>query len=440
MKTKLLPILAFLISSGIGFGQEPLWQNDSTLIYEFDGVNDSTPKQKKLYTQDFNIRQYITVDFDYNNGWQPTRKTVELQNEDGNSLLITGYVYDEDLQDFRNNWKNEFIYEASGKVAERSTYSWDVMNSIWKYSSKYEYSYNIHGDKILQLQYKGSGQNWVKKEKDTLIYDDNQIIRERITHQWQAIFQYWEKESRLLYFNSEKVTDSLYEYYALNDEWMLDEKTIYTYEDSLLIGAHTYSFEDETWKNLTMTNYDYDQSNHIILNEQYAWYPDLQQWQGLYKFTYVYNFDNLLSKSFSYNWHSEENEWINSRKSNFTYDENRLNIILETYLWNLIFEEFEINLKVFNYFTDVASVDEKLNRSELAVIYPTISNGSFHILAENGVSPLLMEMFATNGKLIKNQSLKPGLNTISVGNPEKGIYILKLHSGNNSQHDKIIIR
>lgn len=424
----------------MGFGQEPLWQNDSTLIYEYDGIADSTPKQRKLYSQDFNLRKFTTVDYGFDDGWQPTRKTVELQNEDGNSLKISGYIYDDELQDFRNNWKNEFVYNTAGKVTERSTYSWDVANAIWKYSSKYEYAYNDHGDKILQLQYKGSGQNWIKKEKDSLIYDDNQIIRERITHQWQAVLQYWEKDSRLLYFNNQSFSDSLYEYLAVNDEWLLNEKTIYDYEGGVMMGFHSYSYENENWMDLAKAIYDYDQNNHVILNEQYAWYPDLQQWQGIYKFTYVYNFDNLLSKSFSYNWHSEENEWINSRKSNFTYDENRLNVIQETYLWNLMFEEFEINQKVFNFFTDVASVDEKPGRSKLAVVYPTISNGSFYILAENGVSPLLMEMFAANGKLIKHQTLKPGLNTISVGNPKKGIYILKLHSGPNSQHDKIIIR
>jgi len=401
MKNRLLLLVLLLLTTGMVSGQEPLWRSDSTLIYEFDGIYDSVPVQRKLYIQDFNIREYTTIDFE---------------------------------------WKNDFVYNAGGKVSERSTYSWDVANSIWKYSTRYQYTYDLHWNKTLQIHYRGSGQNWIKKEKDSLIYDNDQIIQERISHQWQAVLQFWEKESRLLYFNSEKITDSLYEYYALNDEWMPDEKTVYAYEDSLLIGAQTYSFEDETWANLTMTNYDYDQSNHIILNEQYAWYPDLQQWQGLYKFTYVYNFTNQLSKSFSYTWHSELNEWINSRKSSFAYDENRLNVIQETYLWNLMFEEFEINQKIFNYFTDVASLDEKGIQSGLADVYPTIANTRLNIRVKNETHPVIFYMFSANGKLTRHQTLKHGLNSLSVEGQARGIYILEFRSGNKRQQNKIMIR
>lgn len=73
-------------------------------------------------------------------------------------------------------------------------------------------------------------------------------------------------------------------------------------------------------------------------------------------------------------------------------------------------------------------------------LYPNPSNGQVTIAIENFENPHTLKVYDVSGKLLASEAVTMAVSTIDLSNFSKGIYIMELTQGNQSQHQKLILK
>ncbi len=103
-------------------------------------------------------------------------------------------------------------------------------------------------------------------------------------------------------------------------------------------------------------------------------------------------------------------------------------------------------LPTISYIDSVRSLfvgEKELTLTDRQVeVYPNPSNGEFHIrMKDQTVSPVTLSLLSLNGKLILRKEIQP-VTTINIKHYQipGGVYILKIETGNQVYHQRVIIR
>jgi hypothetical protein len=223
---------------------------------------------------------------DYLNNSSTERNTYDY--EDSMLIRVTGYKADGD-----GNWigydETELSYPTTYGV-ELSYRNFDRPHD-WYYSSR-----AISDDKLLQIyspehpypfspahktvyQYDGELLSQIVslqsyKGWDTLLYSRNTYTDDLLIGEIRYYFDNYERiphfKTEYSYKGSEIEEVLIYEFHKDDSAWILSEKAVNEYHNSLLNEVDYYAWEDSSWVHVRKEQLEYDDWGNLVLWERHS--------------------------------------------------------------------------------------------------------------------------------------------------------------------------
>lgn len=240
-----LAVFIVFISTSRLFSQNETSSSDTTWIYDFLSVSDSSFQQRKLWAEydSADIRETVLMISDQlGGGWQLGTKFWQQLNPQEQKTMEIRYSWDADLEQWDENFLYEYYYDQWGNDT-LYLISYKYGSDEWTSAGRGRYvnSYN-NQDQLIQVEiYNGFPGQESPVEKHEFSYDDagNRILFIRYNYgtDWALSERYemdYDGEGREV----EKVS-----YYRLNDEWRKNDSIIHEYDTS---GNNTV-IESNVW-------------------------------------------------------------------------------------------------------------------------------------------------------------------------------------------------
>jgi len=372
------------------------WTDSSRTVHEYD-------------ENGYLIRSlhYLGMDQDW-------KKNNYEYNDIGVLIMEEELFFNNNTNEWKGNWRNEYIFDESQHLQEEINYIWPPIETNWiEWTKKYFY-YDDENNNIETIWYQLSGaydEDLEKFKKFTYVYDpDGNIIEETEYVYWSYIND-WRENIKLT-----RVFDSagnileyvLYKYlYDYPDNWFAMDAEVYEFNSH---GNRTYFFKskrdlyEEEWQNVAESYFEYNDQQYLIKQTTYAWNFMDNEWIGSSKLIYTYDENYRMKKGEIYYWDWDNNDWIPNYYILYFYSDPLY--ISQEHLFSAV-----------NVFPN--PVKDKLNISGL--IYESI-----------------ISIYDVNGRLLIREKSSSEGNIIDVNNFQSGIYILEVRNGNSVQSIKFI--
>ena len=407
---------------------------------------------------------------------QITRNNENLANpfSSPNDLkqAMDSTIYEE-FHEFDDGWRNdnkdEYYWDESGKETMNTQSGWNVEENIWVTYEKSDYSYD-GGGRILIINTKQLHEEtfeWIDWQKTEFTYDRSLGIT--------AIMSFWHPD--------------------LN-QWVIFWKYEYIFDNDGNISEIVNYYNEEVptnWLNGEKYEYFYDGNGKMIQELWLTWDSDAGDWSNEYKIDYSYEGNgNLISENWDY-WNTITLEWISESKAEFAYD-NQGNIseyieswweydiqdwLVEekvTYTYNntftyddlilpsnyygyfysfeaVLFNHMLLTEEVFEaydenwdedtrttyYYSENNSSGVEINIDNDLLIYPNPATDYFTIDLKNGSETVLVEIYDTYGRMVSSKEIIEN-QTISVSDFVRGIYVYKFVYNGNLFSGKILVQ
>ncbi len=144
------------------------------------------------------------------NDWVYSNKYEYSYDLVGNRTLYLSFKWDLNLNGWIKVQKNEYSYDLDGNQTLWIAYKWNSYLNDWVYSTKNEYSYDLEGEQILEISNKWdlNLDDWIPNRKHEYSYD---LVGNRTLH----IFYWWDSNpndwiyySKDYYYNYHYNTES----------------------------------------------------------------------------------------------------------------------------------------------------------------------------------------------------------------------------------------
>lgn len=306
---------------------------------------------KEFFSYDNKGNIVVNEEHEWNystNAWTKRKKEFEY-DANGNLTQIASYLTWLDF-DWTGETKYEYSYNIHGQLTRDIYYQWDFESNDWMAQYKREFSYDDNGNNTLTLWYHWTDNAWVDEFKDEFKYDAVGNLILEIEYIWEnntwiedykterdydangnntlTTYYYWNGNSWKFDEKIERTFDAYgnittyIDYYWGNNTWIEEYKFKYenTYDDSgNLIGKAQYRWGTNNWTGWRKNEWAYDVNGNLTME---ASYEDLIDniWIGWSKYEYMYDSNgNLTTKTWS-SWHYGINNWLYRDKSEFEYD------------------------------------------------------------------------------------------------------------------------
>jgi hypothetical protein len=376
--------------------QSDVWPDTSRTVFEYD---ENSNLIRRL--------QYIGMD-------QYWRKNNYEYNDIGVLTMEEELFFENNTNEWKGNWKNEYIFDESYYLQEEINYIWPPTLTNWiEWTKKYFY-YDDENNNIETIWYQLSGaydEDLEKFKKFTYGYDpDGNIIEETEYVYWSYINDWRENIKLTRVFDS---AGNILEYVLYKylddypDNWFAMETEVSEFNSH---GNRTYFFitkrdlYEEEWQNVAESYYEYDDQQYLIKQTSYAW--------------------NFM-----------DNEWIGSSKLIFTYDENYRLQKSETYLWDWDNNDWIPFYYILSFYSDPLYISQDHYFSAINV-FPNPVKDKLNI---SGLAyESIISVFDLNGRLLIHEKSSSERDIVDVSNFKSGIYILEVRNGKSVQSIKFI--
>ena len=294
--------------------------------------------------------------------------------------------------DFPVSSSPDYLSDRSSTARLDSIIQSDIYDGIPSSATKSEYSYDVDG---------------ILSEYRLYLMPNSEV------EYWDPTFkhEYSRNEDGLLAATLE------YEWQISQAEWLLDERTVYTYDQGLLIfkKQEAWNSGDQDWHYLSQVAYEYNGSGQLVTKIDNDGFP-----YPYIRTEYFYDGANHMTQYLVAQWLGDENsgEWIDYTKWNFFYDEYLSHYIMQWYdsdysqewmlqlRWEMIYEnDAVVELNTFNWiealneFTPISKSETEYDPSVAIddVVWPELHYDQF--LLELGLSQWLY-----NYKVIREQA------------------------------------
>jgi len=348
---------------------------DSVYKYSFNSSNDSILSEKTYYT--YNSGGYRTLELSYNwnkatNQWSGNYKKEYSYDSVGNISLFTQYQFVDTLNQWIGNDKYKYTYDSIGNQTSR-TESWHQYNG-WFVANMDIYSYDSIGNKISDFIYDSGNNTWYPRRKVEYSYDSigNIILETHSDYLWEP------------------------------DQWILD-------------GSYKYE-------------YTYNSNRQYTNLLHYYWNYITEQWVGDFQAEYIYGINGKQASHIYYLLDSTSNQLVTADKVEYAYDSNG-NLTLESsYIWNKTENHWILLSEEYYYYEILHEVAINSQTQLLGIPFKLFPNPArqyiFLEINDKSVSQALL--YNINGQLVKTFFIQPGLNTLSLNQLPKGIYIIQI--------------
>ena len=320
------------------------FDSNKNTLSEFQYIWDSTNKEYKLYQTyeyDYDINNNKTQDIkiQYFSEDEPDlleRTKVNYDYDINNNLIfVTNMYWDKTNQRWDNHYKTVFEYDSNNNQIFRLSQLCDKYFDIWVDSKKTINNYNLNRKITLDESYSWNKykNKWigygVKREYS---YDGDNLILE-IRYEWDKSSDNWVGERKYEFLFSSNLRTSFLCYKWKSNEWTINSKAKFTYDNnrnSLLRVYHNWDEASSLWVGTHKYEGDYDAESRLILRSNYRWDSNINGWVGDYddgKTELFYNKIGDLYFVKSYIWNFDQNNWELNTIGYYNYKEdNVLNI------------------------------------------------------------------------------------------------------------------
>lgn len=157
-------------------------------------------------------------------------------------------------------------------------------------------------------------------------------------------------------FGQIKLTSATEEYFN-GTTWIINNKTLYTYDANGNVLTEEYLYKDyvntEVWKTSSITTYTYNANNNLIEEIYEDYDTSTNTISYAYKTVYTYNTQNKLIEILDYN--LDNNQWVEDSKVILTYNSNNYISMGVFYIWdgnNFVLDSDDSERTTLNYNND----------------------------------------------------------------------------------------
>ncbi|MDP2891169.1 MAG: T9SS type A sorting domain-containing protein [Bacteroidota bacterium] len=328
------------------------------------------------YDNNGNIKQTISYYWDTTNNHAAQDKTDYTYDSSKNLIQIIMSYFDESTNQFVFWYKDDYIYNGSGKETQHINYIWDnYFSKQWEPSTKYESTYDSQGNLVVSLESSASNFNntwiWTPDNKYEYTYDPKGLLTQILEYEMDS-----------------------------NNQWKLDNKDIYIYDDS---GNNTQSLY------------------------YYNWDLQTSQWDDVYKSEYTYDnrytFNDLILP------------WGDDEDSN-NYFGHMITEISE-YGWNISTKEWILEYEMAFAYSPVNVTAINQLDAELSKVYPNPFSESVSFSIPGSYSEISFELFDLQGRKLFAKAI--GNNEkVNMEGFQSGMYLFKLNVDGKVQNGKLV--
>ena len=422
--------------------------------------------------------------------WENTMKNVDITYNSKNQMISnTSQNWDVDEDMWVNDMKSTYTYNNSDLLTKLQMEEWDgngwvdVMRTIRVYDENKNQTSIKH-----EIWFEGS---WITQGLSTYTYDANHnVLTETnqsaygtpLTNSLKKIFTYDNKNNKL--------TETTQNW--INNDWVDSYNIVKTYDNrnnlltstsqiqqmgdwlNLSLLKNTYDANDNIteilsrswnvndWENIYIVNYTYNAQGNELSEIYQDW--ENGEWLKRSKTAYTYNASNFIQTELNYSW---DGDWINDLKTNYTYDASGTSIRAEeqTRLENAWYrsELSNITFYSYNYMKSFSSksFDEDgvtVNSGDSAyyyyrpapnginelsdgrmTVYPNPTKGKLTLSSTDKINGY--QIFNSVGEIILSESnTNFQEKTIDLSHYSRGIYVVRINTGNQAFTRKIILK
>lgn len=441
------------------FHYNSVGQHLSDSIIKFDTTDNIWVNYSKN-EYDYNDAGLQTIEASYNwdtaiTGWTGNRKVIEKFDENGNDTLRSEHYWNTEKVDWYTNYKgvksfdennnlleivkmfhnhthdslinsskSEYSYTA-GNLVETFDHTWSIDTKEWLKSKKYYQTYNSENkkDSIYDFRWNTTDEVWDSTYITQYYYGTDGVLDSTVKFSYSA--GNWTNSIKYDYeFHKDEVTLELFlRWNTVDNVWDSSSKTVHTYDEN---DNHTfwgtYKYNNE-WKEFMLYYYTFDDYNNyesgIALGENYmSGVIDSLQYVTFF-FDYSVNVADLVVPN---NWNSNHFHMVTGLENKRYWNGEHTITINETYHYNEV---------------KASSISE--NTQKPGIIYPNPANDYLILKSDANENNSRLELINLQGKVILNQEVVSN-NPVDIRHLDTGIYFYRIHSDNEVQTGKLIVK
>jgi hypothetical protein len=337
-------------------------------------------------------------------------KTVYSIDTYGHESSEILYYWNHTTSQWYPSWKVETTYDDNGKFILEITNSWDETTNQWLYNEKRSYIFDDYGNVILDMVYVGTNDQIAGGFEYSYSYDSNGNAISDYSVQWDVSLNQWNfgKKHDNTYDGNGNITLRI-GYYAVGFDdyyfpWKPYEKLEYTYNSAGNMTSSTnFYYLGNEWHINLKTAFIYDDHGNMVLDSTF--YEEFDSYA--YKQEHIYNDKGNKTSKIYYFRVEPYGEWICQYR--------------ETYYYSEFIP------------TPVPGIPGKEVR-----VYPNPAKEYIIFDVANITSSATVELFDFRGKKVLEYKLS-GDNRLVISNLPKGIYLYRLHDNGSVYKGKITV-
>jgi hypothetical protein len=400
------------------------WETDKGWLIYFKYVRSYNPQ-----TNDSIYETYVT-DENYDSVCYNKRvknRSYILHNE-----IVTDFYYNFILKQLEIKYKTEYFYNIDfTRYTKIFSYNWDTQHNTWVYGSKSEFD-TTENDIISSVKYLYDSVNstWNKESKGITKLDLN--LNKTLTYEYfifDTTANNWVNNYSNLFSYDRYGKDSIHLFRNYTSGLLQNMSKILYINNQYHCAKYEYTKWDTIngWYGIAKVDSFFNSAGKDTCVIRYSWDTKANNWVYNYKNYGIYNINNNPITFYYQIWDNNNNQWANIEKRNYQYSTTSPNYIEAISAWDTISAAWLLTDKIFYYYspyTDIVKIQQYSN--QLITVYPNpaISNVT---LLNNGTNSLIVYIYDTNGRLLSNNKIAVGPNTINVSGLSKGIYIIYIN-------------
>ncbi len=427
-------------------------------------------------------------------------KHVLSFDDDNNVTLWMQYAIDDVTGDWIIDEKEEFFYDEQGNEVKNIDYAWDSEDSEWEPQRKTENVYNVYGDltQFVYFNWDTVNNSWLPDLRRISTYDTAQNIIESNYNIWNASTDSWDNyfiryygydsgnnptlvyrmfwsdnsgvykkvdRSEFTYDNGLLSQIIRYDGDTINDVWVEDSKTEFSYNSSGNRTQNIFYEMESSWQPKYKTEYTYDNAQNPTLEASFDWDDNQSSWVPYDKYEKSYDASGNRIEMMYSRWRSNTDSWESVSKYNREYDNTVTysDLILPGNIYNQAINAFGTIEEVFNhqlvsrseydwnstddvwdgtvlehfYYTEqtvnIASVAK-----HVLSLYPNPVSNNLHIESDADISAI--RIIDAAGKYVRSENTAGNKEMINLSGLTEGIYFVRLLLSNGETETKRIIK
>lgn len=331
--------------------------------------------------------------------------------------------------------KGIYTSDAQCRVSPINLYfDWNTTTAAWDSSSEYFYTYDANG-KVLNYDWKfGYGLGKLKSYSYSINNYSGGLQLDRVTQYWSEAMGMYKNMYRSLYhYNVLQQIDTSFEqtWDSASTSWKVNARIVYNYDaigNNTLYLYQVYNTGSSSFVNSYKYDYVYTPFKEIDSSYYKVWNAGSSSWPDYQVAKYFYNANHLCSGYETQRLIS--GTWTNLNKADYTYTANGQ--IYQQTFGNWTSGSWLSSYRYTYWYgcTQTLGIDNETAAEWLVYPNPVMDKLQVELPEVQGYSAI--SVISPEGKMMLQQEVKGGKNSIHTESLPAGIYLLQWQNNGQS--------